>query len=234
MFDFVIRYTLHFIAVLFETSGVVAACYSLAVLIPFIAVTVRRFHDIGYSGAWGLLGWALLTLLPILIALGVFYTPLFIGALLISPVVVFVAMDSEPGENRYGPNPKGKTPLHLAADKGQLDTVKELVATGADVNARNNEGYTPLHLATNKGQLDTVKELVATGADVNARNNEGYTPLHRVAWSGPVEVVKILAATGADVNANDNLGRTPLDYAGKAGATYNVLRDAGGRHNSEL
>lgn len=63
--------------------------YSLAVLIPGIALTVRRLHDTGKSGFW------------IFIA----FVPLVGGIILI----VFLATDSEP-DNMYGPNPKAYQP----------------------------------------------------------------------------------------------------------------------------
>lgn len=60
--------------------------YVLAVLVPSIAVTVRRLHDSGKTG------WLyLLNLIPL-------------GSLV---VLVFCVMDSEPGTNKWGPNPKG-------------------------------------------------------------------------------------------------------------------------------
>jgi len=65
--------------------GVIGGLYSLAVLIPIIAVSVRRLHDTGRSGWWNLI-W----LVPC------------IGLILI----VWFAGDSQPGRNEYGPNPK--------------------------------------------------------------------------------------------------------------------------------
>ena len=60
--------------------------YSLAVFIPTFAVTVRRLHDTDHSG-W----WLLIALIPL------------IGAIVL---FVFTVLDSTPGENQYGPNPK--------------------------------------------------------------------------------------------------------------------------------
>lgn len=60
--------------------------YNFAVLIPSIAVCTRRLHDTGRSG-W----WQLLALVPV------------IGAIV---VLVFAAQDGQPGDNRFGPNPK--------------------------------------------------------------------------------------------------------------------------------
>ncbi len=63
-------------------SGIIA----LGCLVPTIAVTTRRLHDTGKSGWWQLL---YLTC---------------IGSIVI---LIFCALDSQPGDNQYGPNPKG-------------------------------------------------------------------------------------------------------------------------------
>jgi len=67
--------------------GLLGGIYLLAVLIPSIAVTVRRLHDTDRSG-W----WILLNFIPV------------IGSIVI---VVFAVLDSQPGANRFGANPKG-------------------------------------------------------------------------------------------------------------------------------
>jgi uncharacterized membrane protein YhaH (DUF805 family) len=69
---------------------VISVIYSLAVLIPGIAVTVRRLHDTGRSGGWWFIG-----LIPI------------VGWIIL---IVFCAQDSQPGPNQYGPNPKQINP----------------------------------------------------------------------------------------------------------------------------
>ncbi|MFP4602456.1 MAG: DUF805 domain-containing protein [Halochromatium sp.] len=66
--------------------GLISGLYALAVLIPNLAVAVRRLHDTGRTG-W----WVLLALIPI-----------------VGPIVLifFLIQDSVPGDNQYGPNPK--------------------------------------------------------------------------------------------------------------------------------
>ena len=68
------------------SQSILANLYALGVLIPSIAVGVRRLHDTARSG-W----WLLLAFVPI------------IGAIVL---IVFFVQDSKPGENQYGPNPK--------------------------------------------------------------------------------------------------------------------------------
>lgn len=66
--------------------GPLYSLYGLAVLIPAIAVGVRRLHDTNHSG-W----WFFILLVP------------FIGAIVL---LVFFVQDSQAGDNQYGPNPK--------------------------------------------------------------------------------------------------------------------------------
>lgn len=61
--------------------------YNLAMLLPGLSVGVRRLHDTDKSG-W----FVLLALIPI------------VGAIIL---LVFMCLDSNPGANRFGPNPKG-------------------------------------------------------------------------------------------------------------------------------
>ena len=61
--------------------------YALGIIVPSLAVTVRRLHDIGKGG-----GWIFISFVP------------FVGGLIL---LVFTLLDSEAGENRFGPNPKG-------------------------------------------------------------------------------------------------------------------------------
>ena len=69
--------------------GLLSGIYGLAIIIPSIAVSVRRLHDIDRTG-W----WILINLVPI------------VGSIVL---LVFYVLDGTPGDNRYGPNPKGAT-----------------------------------------------------------------------------------------------------------------------------
>ena len=69
------------------SPGILTTIYSLAILIPSIAVAVRRLHDTSRSG-W----WLLIAFIPVI---GFFV------------LIFFYLQDSKPGQNEYGPNPKG-------------------------------------------------------------------------------------------------------------------------------
>ncbi len=69
---------------------ILAPLYSLAVLIPSIAVTVRRLHDIDFVGWWFFIS----------------FVPAVGGLILL----VFMVLPGTPGDNRFGSNPKGNPP----------------------------------------------------------------------------------------------------------------------------
>ena len=101
--------------------------------------------------------------------------------------------------------PTAKAPdisIHEAALKGNIEAVKQHLAAGADVNAKNEDGVTPLDHATLWGHKEIVELLLAKGADLNAKDNDGWTSLHNAAYRGHKQIVELLIAEGADVNAD--------------------------------
>jgi uncharacterized membrane protein YhaH (DUF805 family) len=85
LFNFIIAVVLGIVAGIIRLP-ILTTIYSLAVLVPGIAVGVRRMHDIGKSG------WVLLIgLIPLL------------GVILL---IVWAAQEGNPGSNAYGPDPK--------------------------------------------------------------------------------------------------------------------------------
>jgi uncharacterized membrane protein YhaH (DUF805 family) len=80
LINFIISLAIGFVAGMIKVP-VLGTIYSLAVLVPSIAVGVRRMHDTDHSGWW-----------------------------LLFPIVnlVFACTDGTPGENRFGPDPKGR------------------------------------------------------------------------------------------------------------------------------
>ncbi len=104
-----------------------------------------------------------------------------------------------------------------AAQAGDTDEIKRLLAGGLSSNVKGPEGYGPLHFAANEGQVTVAELLLGHGADVDAREDRGRTPLHLAAQSGHKEVVKLLVDYGADVHAKDDGGCTPVDLAATTG-----------------
>lgn len=70
-------------------------------------------------------------------------------------------------ERGANPNPsltKGTTPLHWAAGRGQIETIRLLVRAGAKLNATNNEGWTPLDYAIKENKTNAIALLLSLGA----------------------------------------------------------------------
>ena len=75
--------------------------------------------------------------------------------------------------------PTAKSPdisIFNAAITGNIEAVKQHLAAGTDVNAKNKIGSTPLNYAALKGHEEIAELLIAAGADVNARDKDGKTP----------------------------------------------------------
>ncbi|HEX8339144.1 MAG TPA: ankyrin repeat domain-containing protein [Pyrinomonadaceae bacterium] len=72
-------------------------------------------------------------------------------------------------------NVKGRTPLMLAAFRGNTAAVINLLERGADVNARDGDGDTALMFAAYKGHALVVALLLQYGANVYARARNGWT-----------------------------------------------------------
>ena len=68
------------------------------------------------------------------------------------------------------------TGIWKAAEDGNIEAVKQHLAAGTDVNAKNRHGDSPLQLAALMGHKEIVELLIAKGADVNAKSEDG-TPL---------------------------------------------------------
>ncbi len=133
--------------------------------------------------------------------------------------------------------PKAPGPLDAeladAAFICDLARVRDLLARGADVEARNDEGRPPLVSAVLGGSLPLLDLLLSHGADVNARDPHDWTPLHFAAQEVLPEMAARLLARGADVNAQDDEGNTPLAraifFARGRHAIIEVLRKHGAK-----
>ncbi|WP_133135209.1 ankyrin repeat domain-containing protein [Legionella rowbothamii] len=117
------------------------------------------------------------------------------------------------------------SPLHLAVIGNAQKNIKQLLAHGIEINAKDGLGFSPLHYATAR----VAKILIAHGADVNQpvtkkillkepseslfHSIENVTPLYMASNFGELDKVKLLIAHGADVNAYSSTGMSPLIIA---------------------
>lgn len=106
----------------------------------------------------------------------------------------------------------GGLALHEAIVRGELDAVRELIESGADLDARDpSGGSTPLITATVFGRTDAARALIEAGADLDLQNDDGATALITAAFFAREEIVADLLAAGADATIRNDTGATALD-----------------------
>ncbi|CAH0730718.1 unnamed protein product, partial [Brenthis ino] len=137
-------------------------------------------------------------------------------------------MDLSPDEENF----QGRL-LHQAALWDNLDLLQELVAGGAEVDARDQHLRSALHAAALGERSQCLRALCAAGADVDARSDHetgGKTALHIAAERGHVENIKALLAAGADLSILTADGDTAVALAerGRHRHAALALREAKG------
>lgn len=113
----------------------------------------------------------------------------------------------------------GLTPLLFAARQGDQDSVRILLAAGADVNQFSADGSSALETAIRNGHYDLAAFLLDAGANPNHANAAGLTPLYlavhcrnlekspTIPWTtilDPLDLIKKLLDAGANPNARIN------------------------------
>ncbi|HHK5646403.1 ankyrin repeat domain-containing protein [Serratia nevei] len=117
------------------------------------------------------------------------------------------------------------------------NALRQIVASGVDINATDMYGQTELHRLCSEevnpdgrlwcNQKDggvSARMLIGVGADVNARDESDKTPLHHSIGSMASNVIDVLIKNGADPRIADKDGDTPVEYAQATGDRYLVDR----------
>lgn len=106
-------------------------------------------------------------------------------------------------------------PIHLAAQTGNIDTIRMLVQAGAEINSKVRQTQmTPIHYAAEyQNNNDHIHGLADLGADIDGNDYLGWTPLHWASWRGHLASLDALIECGADVNAKTLDGNAPIMLA---------------------
>jgi cytohesin len=141
------------------------------------------------------------------------YSPLFDSVVHGNPAMA-EALVSKTGDTKAAK----WAPLHATVVSGDIQAVEDLLARGANVNAKSELGSSALHTAAVFGHKDIAELLIEKGADVNTKAesslwDKGMTALHGSCVKGQKGVAELLIAKGADVNAKSKNGYTPLHIA---------------------
>ncbi|KAG4272987.1 hypothetical protein FPRO04_10067 [Fusarium proliferatum] len=115
---------------------------------------------------------------------------------------------------------EGRTPLLLAASKGDESLIYLMLSQGFEPNTRDAIGETPLLLASERGNIAAVETLLEYSADPNLRNRHGRTALSQAAQNGYESLVYCLFSSSerkVELNTQDNMGQTALILAAENG-----------------
>lgn len=137
-------------------------------------------------------------------------------------ILVIVAMTScinQEAESSKGEVSSGKSmqsnaagnDIHTAAYLGDLNSIRQHIRAGANLDEKNQNGGTALIIAIIFDKTDVAKALIEGGADLAVANNEGATPLHVAAFFCRPELVEVLLNNGADKALRNQYGSTALE-----------------------
>jgi hypothetical protein len=104
-------------------------------------------------------------------------------------VVKFIqeyAKDNNPADE------DGKTPLHTAAQNGDMLSILLILQISQYKNPENKDGQTPLHWAAKHGHLEVTRLLLQHCQDKNPKDKNGLTPFHLAYYEDHLEVTRLL------------------------------------------
>lgn len=117
------------------------------------------------------------------------------------------------------------TELICASRRGDIETVRQEIYSGADINAKDWKGRTALHAAAQFGSTEIAQLLVENGADIDAETISvgNYTPLTVAVNYENIEVVKLLIQYGSDINNSKRNRGYPL-YSAIASGNLEIAK----------
>jgi ankyrin repeat protein len=104
----------------------------------------------------------------------------------------------------------GRSPLMIAAERGDLESIDARVAARDDVDAKDLQGMSALAIAAAAGKGEAVSRLLAAGATVDAKDADGWTALGHALRAGHPAAALPLIQGGANVRSPQGTGKSPL------------------------
>ena len=116
-----------------------------------------------------------------------------------------------------------------------LNTIKSLINSGVDINAKNKEGLTALHIAVGEKCEYTLRLLLEMRADCSATDNKGRTIMHTCIWKNTSKYFSLINQYNKEIiNTPDSFGIRPINYAAFMGKKDLVIKmlDSGASINN--
>ena len=124
-----------------------------------------------------------------------------------------------PGWDEYKKTMVEPATLWSAAKRNDLAELRQLLADGSDIDARDHRGYSALMLAAYHGHSEAFELLLERGANPNSADLAGNSVLLGAAFKGHADMVGRLLARGADVTAKNHAGMDAHGFALMFGRT---------------
>jgi ankyrin repeat protein len=139
-------------------------------------------------------------------------TPLFCAVVRDKTEAAIHLIENCADVNLCGGGFKGRTPVHAAAEYGNLKIMVCLIKAETNVNVRDSDGHTPLFCAVARDKTEAAIHLIENGPNVNlcAGRFKGRSPLSAAAQYGNLKIMDSLIKAGANVNVRDSDGAIPL------------------------
>ena len=112
--------------------------------------------------------------------------------------------------------------MHAAAERNDAAALRDLLAKGAAIDARDRKGRTALLAATHANAVAAARLLIEAGADVNAKDAIEDSPYLYAGARGHLEILKLTLAHGADLKSINRFGGTALIPAAERGHVETV------------
>jgi hypothetical protein len=147
------------------------------------------------------------------------------GAL--SPTAVLLALAlalADCGGERAAPDPDA---LVRAAERGDVRAVRDLLASGADVDARDARGRTAVTAAALADHVEVARLLVRAGADVDLQDGDRNNPVLVTGETGSVAMLRAILPARPDLTRTNRFGgvaHIPASERGHVGVVRELLR----------
>ena len=107
--------------------------------------------------------------------------------------------------------------IFSAIEENNVEELKKLISSGADVNGKDVHGDYPLQWAAYYRNRECLRELIQAGAEVNKQNKKGWRAIHWAAYHGSIECLRELISSGAEISHLNHYNQTAKELAKRSG-----------------